>query len=190
MVHDHGTLEFELNFEKSYIATSVGAAILTSFYHLGYHFDQTLNIKKTLKKNCFIPHDQYSFKKGQEKKEGTVEETNSCNDTTIIQLPRLRQLELDDLPNLKSIYKGVMVCDSLRTIKVFDCPNLKRLPLSKGNEQPAPAALKQIRGNLEWWRSLRWDHPDDVTFFHQFLESDFNLEDFIDKVDTARHDIL
>ncbi|KAK9268082.1 hypothetical protein L1049_010521 [Liquidambar formosana] len=126
----------------------------------------------------------------EEEKEGIVEETNSCNDTTIIQLPRLRQLELYSLRNLRSIYKSVMVCDSLHTIRVVNCPNLKRLPLSIGNGQHPPAALKQIRGRQEWWRSLRWDHPDDVTFFHQFLdstESDYKIEDLIDRLDTTSH---
>nr|KJB61842.1 hypothetical protein B456_009G385600 [Gossypium raimondii] len=75
-----------------------------------------------------------------------------------IHLPKLRALELNELPNLKSICSksGVMVCDSLRFMKVDgDCDKLKRIPPFVplvGNGQPfayAPPSLT-IRSETEW----------------------------------------
>ncbi|TYG71725.1 hypothetical protein ES288_D05G421000v1 [Gossypium darwinii] len=84
-------------------------------------------------------------------------------------LPKLRELELWALPNLKSICSksGVMVCDSLQLIHVVgDCGKLKRIPPFVplvGNGQPfayVPPSLT-IRSSTEWWESLEWDdHPN------------------------------
>ncbi|TYG71698.1 hypothetical protein ES288_D05G418900v1 [Gossypium darwinii] len=84
-------------------------------------------------------------------------------------LPKLRELELWRLPNLKSICSksGVMVCDSLQLIQVAgDFDKLKRIPpfvALVGNGQPfayAPPSLT-IRSSTEWWESLEWDgHPN------------------------------
>ncbi|MFQ6654322.1 hypothetical protein Gotur_025371 [Gossypium turneri] len=84
-------------------------------------------------------------------------------------LPKLRELRLGTLPNLKSICSksGVMVCDSLQVIIVFgDCDKLKRIPPFVplvGNGQPfayAPPSLT-IWSDTEWWESLEWDdHPN------------------------------
>ncbi|MFQ6654090.1 hypothetical protein Gotur_025203, partial [Gossypium turneri] len=84
-------------------------------------------------------------------------------------LPKLRELRLSKLPNLKSICSksGVMVCDSLQLIQVAgDCYKLKRIPPFVplvGNGQPfayAPPSLT-IRSWKEWWESLEWDdHPN------------------------------
>ncbi|TYI84863.1 hypothetical protein E1A91_D05G396400v1 [Gossypium mustelinum] len=83
-------------------------------------------------------------------------------------LPKLRELELWVLPNLKSICSksGVMVCDSLEIIYVDECDKLKRIPPFVplvGNGQPfayAPPSLS-IRSDTEWWESLEWDdHPN------------------------------
>ncbi|GLU15019.1 hypothetical protein SLE2022_315490 [Rubroshorea leprosula] len=45
--------------------------------------------------------------------------------------PKLRELNLSSLDQLKSICsgKGVMVCDSIEDIQIFRCPKLKRIPL-------------------------------------------------------------
>ncbi|MFQ6655849.1 hypothetical protein Gotur_026222 [Gossypium turneri] len=83
-------------------------------------------------------------------------------------LPKLRELRLSTLPNLKSICSksGEMVCDSLESISVYECDKLKRIPPFVpliGNGQPfayAPPSLT-IRSRTEWWESLEWDdHPN------------------------------
>ncbi|KAK3197855.1 hypothetical protein Dsin_021270 [Dipteronia sinensis] len=80
-----------------------------------------------------------------------------------ITFPKLKDLELMYLPELKSIYKGFMLCKSLRCITVLYCPMLKRLSLTlheENDQTSAPAALKQIIGQEKWWESLEWDEPD------------------------------
>ncbi|KAG8492312.1 hypothetical protein CXB51_009849 [Gossypium anomalum] len=90
-------------------------------------------------------------------------------------LPKLRELRLLELPNLKSICSknGVMVCDSLQLINVdYGCKKLKRIPPFVplvGNGQPfayAPPFLT-IRSSTEWWESLEWDdHPNFKNVLH------------------------
>ncbi|MFQ6656233.1 hypothetical protein Gotur_026432 [Gossypium turneri] len=96
-------------------------------------------------------------------------EENGSDALIKFHLPKLRELELWFLPNLKSICSksGVMVCDSLQVIKVFgDCDKMKRIPPFVplvGNGQPfayAPPSLI-IRSSTKWWESLEWDdHPN------------------------------
>ncbi|TYI32244.1 hypothetical protein ES332_A04G046000v1 [Gossypium tomentosum] len=83
-------------------------------------------------------------------------------------LPKLRELRLIVLPNLKSIcgQSGVMVCDSLQLIYVYSWNELKRIPPFVplvGNGHPyayAPPSLT-IRSSTEWWESLEWhEHPN------------------------------
>ncbi|KAK4859044.1 hypothetical protein QYF36_025902 [Acer negundo] len=90
-----------------------------------------------------------------------------CKKELIISLPKLRNLTLIGMPELKSIINvcgsnGVIVCDSLQEIYIEDCPQLKRLPIylpidEKGEPSPPPA-LNKIRVQREWWDALEWDH--------------------------------
>ncbi|XP_057957020.1 disease resistance protein RPS5-like isoform X2 [Malania oleifera] len=58
-----------------------------------------------------------------------------------IHLPKLRKLWLRNLPELRSIYRGKMVCDTLENVDIVsECPKLKRLPLS-------PSAWKHSRSS-------------------------------------------
>ncbi|KAK5834228.1 hypothetical protein PVK06_018103 [Gossypium arboreum] len=82
-------------------------------------------------------------------------------------LPKLKFLNLESLPELKSICSksGVMVCDSLQLIDVDKCDKLKRIPpfvSFVGNGQSyahAPPSLK-INSSRQWWESLEWDDPN------------------------------
>ncbi|XP_022734760.1 probable disease resistance protein At4g27220 [Durio zibethinus] len=96
-------------------------------------------------------------------------------------LPKLRELTLQVLPELKSICSknGVMVCDSLESIVIWDCPKLKRIPLylplldnlDEEKPSPPPPPLKEISVHpKEWWESLEWDHPHAKTVLLPFLE--------------------
>ncbi|CDP17473.1 unnamed protein product [Coffea canephora] len=98
---------------------------------------------------------------GQGGGEGT-QLTSSEGATATVILPKLRWLHLENLPQLKNICKAAMICDSIYEIKIFGCPNLKRLPsfLSTIDGPPSlPSTLHKIRGDKEWWESLEWDHP-------------------------------
>eukprot|EP00268_Persea_americana_P050178 TRINITY_DN5441_c0_g1_i10.p1 TRINITY_DN5441_c0_g1~~TRINITY_DN5441_c0_g1_i10.p1 ORF type:complete len:999 (+),score=154.40 TRINITY_DN5441_c0_g1_i10:662-3658(+) len=96
--------------------------------------------------------------------EDTGESNNESNIT--ITLPRLKVLSIKGLPKLKTIYKRILICNSLETIEVDSCPKLKMLPLSINN---IPHSLKQIQGSRTWWGSLEWDNANT----EKFLQSSF-----------------
>ncbi|XP_027171980.1 probable disease resistance protein At4g27220 [Coffea eugenioides] len=86
----------------------------------------------------------------------------SSGATANVTLPKLGWLRLTRLPQLKSICKAPMICDSITKIEIFGCPKVKRLPLFLPtiNGQPSlPSTLRKIKGDKEWWESLEWDNP-------------------------------
>ncbi|GKV50324.1 hypothetical protein SLEP1_g57034 [Rubroshorea leprosula] len=89
--------------------------------------------------------------------------TANATTTTTFTLPKLTELSLENLPELKRICptRGVMVCDSLQELEIKKCPKLKRIPLV-GNVRPSPpAALKMITIKpKELWESLEWEDPN------------------------------
>ena len=119
------------------------------------HVENCLEIEEIIAEAC----DE--FEEDEEEKE------EKGMDTTKITLPKLRYLTLSILPELKTICSSskVIVCDSLETIKIYNCPKLKRLPLtlprlSNGQLSPPPS-LKEIEAyDKGWWESLEWDCPN------------------------------
>ncbi|KAI8027478.1 putative disease resistance protein [Camellia lanceoleosa] len=98
------------------------------------------------------------------------------DDGNTITLPNLVMLHLQELPRLKSIYKGIMVCESLQEICVYKCPMLRRLPISlymneDGEQASAPPALRIISGEEKWWESLEWNYPLTKTTLQPFFSS-------------------
>ncbi|GKV31688.1 hypothetical protein SLEP1_g40360 [Rubroshorea leprosula] len=92
--------------------------------------------------------------------------------------PKLRELRLAGLPQLKSICsaKGVMVCNSIEKIRIGSCPELKRIPVQLpqlDNGQPSPPPhLREIwisASSKEWWESLEWDHPNAKNLLQPFV---------------------
>ncbi|KAG5223865.1 disease resistance protein [Salix suchowensis] len=81
-------------------------------------------------------------------------------------LPKLRELMLVDLPELKSICNAKLLCDSLEEIAVLRCEKLKRmgicLPLLGNGEPSHPPSLKLFDiYPKEWWEStVEWEHPN------------------------------
>ncbi|KAH7832891.1 hypothetical protein Vadar_001119 [Vaccinium darrowii] len=97
---------------------------------------------------------------------------NHQDDSNSISLPKLERLELEGLPSLKSIYNGVTVCQSIEEVMVLGCPMLRRLPLSlhvDSEQATAPPALKDIKGEQEWWESLEWDDQLTKTILQPFF---------------------
>ncbi|PIA24806.1 hypothetical protein AQUCO_24300001v1 [Aquilegia coerulea] len=87
------------------------------------------------------------------------------NTETPITLPKLKRLELKVLPKLKNIWRGVLICDSLKSVSVQNCSELKRLPQFKGKDQSTPPpGLITIEGSRKWWDSLEWDpaYPQNI----------------------------
>ncbi|XVF79152.1 hypothetical protein PTKIN_Ptkin14bG0196900 [Pterospermum kingtungense] len=103
----------------------------------------------------------------EELEEGCGESNNHLiNRDTIANFPMLRMLSFRGLPNLKTIFMGVLGCDSLQVLQVSECPKLKRLPFSL---PLLPSSLQRISATTEWWESLEWDQPDAKAAFQPFL---------------------
>jgi disease resistance protein RPS2 len=73
-----------------------------------------------------------------------------------IEFPKLRSIILSDMENLVSICSP-RIFPSLESIRVQNCPNLTRLPVSHGHKI---IKLWQIRGSSEWWSKLEWDNME------------------------------
>ncbi|XP_027172013.1 disease resistance protein SUMM2-like [Coffea eugenioides] len=98
---------------------------------------------------------------GVEQGGGEGIQLTSSDATATVILPKLRCLSLNRLPQLKNICKVAMICDSIKEIKIFGCPKVKRLPLFLPNINGLPSlpnTLLQIMGDKEWWESLEWDN--------------------------------
>ncbi|GKV31702.1 hypothetical protein SLEP1_g40373 [Rubroshorea leprosula] len=103
----------------------------------------------------------------------------SSSDKFTFTFPKLRELRLWTSPQLKSICsaKGVMVCNSIETIEIGGCPELKRIPVQLpqlDNGQPSPPPhLREIKiheSSKEWWESVEWDHPNAKNLLQPFLK--------------------
>ncbi|TYH00100.1 hypothetical protein ES288_A10G247800v1 [Gossypium darwinii] len=94
----------------------------------------------------------------------------SSNDTIKFPFPKLRSFELGKLVQLQRICSenGVMVCDSLQSITISDCPKLKRIPLylpqleiDDEGELSVSKSLQRIQVRpLDWWEAVEWEHPN------------------------------
>uniref|UniRef100_A0A2N9HKC5 Uncharacterized protein n=1 Tax=Fagus sylvatica TaxID=28930 RepID=A0A2N9HKC5_FAGSY len=72
-------------------------------------------------------------------------------------VPKLRTLELENLPKLRSLCRHEETWPCLEQVEVWKCEQLRRLPLSNQNA----GTIKEIEGESEWWDALEWD--DDET---------------------------
>nr|GMC55533.1 probable disease resistance protein At1g12290 isoform X2 [Ipomoea batatas] len=98
---------------------------------------------------------------------GDGEEEGSSN--TPMYLPKLKELFLYGLPELKSICNGrEMICPSIEEITIRRCTNVKRmssfLPINEATEQPyLPSSFQKIKlfkDEKEWWESLELHNPN------------------------------
>nr|GMC97481.1 probable disease resistance protein At4g27220 isoform X2 [Ipomoea batatas] len=95
------------------------------------------------------------------------EEEGSSN--TPIYLPKLKELLLAYLPELKSICNGrEMICPSIENISICRCTNVKRmpsfLPINEATKQPyIPSSFRKIelfKDEKKWWESLELHNPN------------------------------
>ncbi|KAF5939702.1 hypothetical protein HYC85_023961 [Camellia sinensis] len=67
-------------------------------------------------------------------------------------LPSLKKISLLDLPELVSISSGHLFAPKLERIIIYACPMLESLsPMELSSNY-----LKVIKGEIEWWNSLKW----------------------------------
>ncbi|WCJ44650.1 Disease resistance protein (CC-NBS-LRR class) family [Euphorbia peplus] len=67
---------------------------------------------------------------------------------------KLQTLDLYGLPKLETIYCEALSFPSLKQIDVYDCPQLKKLPL---NSKSATGCKVVIKGEVSWWNNLEWE---------------------------------
>ncbi|XP_058074908.1 disease resistance protein At4g27190-like isoform X2 [Magnolia sinica] len=92
-------------------------------------------------------------------------------------LPKLEILTLCSLPELVRIYGGgeavpppQLDWHSLKTIKVYGCPKLKKVQALQGGADSVPS-LKEIKGERNWWEGLDWEGDDRVSSqFHSLFK--------------------
>ncbi|KAK9281779.1 hypothetical protein L1049_004685 [Liquidambar formosana] len=81
---------------------------------------------------------------------GAAEEGGNLNP-----FAKLTTLKLFDLSNLKSICPNALPFPCLKSIEVFGCRNLKKLPL---NSDSAKGCGAVIYGDENWWNGLEWEN--------------------------------
>jgi disease resistance protein RPS2 len=110
---------------------------------------------------------------------GTTDEeisSSSSNPITEFILPKLRNLRLIYLPELKSICGAKVICDSLEYITVDTCEKLKRIPfclllLENGQPSPPPSLRRIAIYPEEWWDSVvEWQHPNAKDVLRPFVQ--------------------
>ncbi|KAF5942322.1 hypothetical protein HYC85_019964, partial [Camellia sinensis] len=84
-----------------------------------------------------------------------VSQESSCFEPNPF-LPSLKKISLLDLPELVSISSGLLFAPKLERIIIYACPMLESLsPMELSSND-----LKVIKGEIEWWNSLKWLESD------------------------------
>ena len=88
------------------------------------------------------------------------EDQEVTSSSTFSILPKLKELKLRFLPELKSFCSSrKLVSDSLEKIFIERCPILERFPLLRADSHPS-TLLKCITVDKEWWESIEFDNPN------------------------------
>ncbi|XP_050244463.1 disease resistance protein At4g27190-like [Quercus robur] len=81
-------------------------------------------------------------------------------------VPKLRILQLWNLPAFKTLCRHKETWPCLEQVRVRGCKGLRRLPLTNQNV----GTIKEIKVESEWWDALEWDDDQTKTsllpFFH------------------------
>ncbi|KAL5717621.1 mitogen-activated protein kinase kinase [Ranunculus cassubicifolius] len=86
-------------------------------------------------------------------KEIVADDSAACDGNTF---STLKTLHLEYLPSLQSICGNAVPFPSLMEMSVYNCPNLRKLPLNISNSENT--VLQSIKGDVEWWNNLEWEN--------------------------------
>ncbi|KAJ6857967.1 disease resistance protein [Populus alba x Populus x berolinensis] len=104
--------------------------------------------------------------------EGDMGEESS---STELNFPQLKTLELNGLPELRSICSAKLICDSIDQIWITKCEKLKRMPiypplLENGEPSSPPSLRVMCIDSKEWWESIvEWEHPNAKDVLRRFV---------------------
>ncbi|CAA3021149.1 probable disease resistance At5g63020 [Olea europaea subsp. europaea] len=105
------------------------------------------------------------------------------NEGADIALPRLKRFCLTNMPQVKSICKGKMICYSIQYIRLGGIKNIKEfplyLPLLDDGQLSHPPSLPTIRidrEEKEWWESLKWPHHNAKNVLQRLVEFELDVE--------------
>ncbi|GAB4850059.1 hypothetical protein Ancab_029358 [Ancistrocladus abbreviatus] len=139
------------------------------------------NLQEIAVKNCYnveemIADAVINEEDDEQLGDGRNENSSRFNSGQAIALPNLRTLILHRLPKLREIYWAVILCDSIETISIYDCPELKRIPLllpKLGNGQLSPPPYLQLiyAEQRDWWEKLELDDPCARGILEPFVQS-------------------
>ncbi|XP_057493125.1 disease resistance protein At4g27190-like isoform X2 [Actinidia eriantha] len=79
-------------------------------------------------------------------------------------LPSLKKISLLELPALVNISNGLCIAPNLERMVIFYCPKLQKF----STVEVSSADLKIIKGENEWWDSLKW-YESDLSRDHQLF---------------------
>ncbi|KAM1356531.1 hypothetical protein ACFX13_031373 [Malus domestica] len=80
-------------------------------------------------------------------------------------LPKLKTIEVRDMESLRTICSREAGLSALERIVVSNCPRVVKLPFAARDA----VTIKEIRGDLKWWRSLKWQvHADKICLQQRF----------------------
>ncbi|XP_077242308.1 uncharacterized protein LOC143882767 [Tasmannia lanceolata] len=115
--------------------------------------EQLHNLEEIYVRNCSNMKEIFGAKVVDE---NTSEIVATCSVVDSNAFPKLRNLQLRELPELTYICREAFSWPSLEIVQVWGCPNLQRLPFSTGNAKK----IQEIKGREEWWNELEWENEE------------------------------
>ncbi|XP_073002919.1 probable disease resistance protein At1g61300 [Typha latifolia] len=97
----------------------------------------------------------------------TVEKEEEKEITSTATFPCLREIELEDLPEMVSICHSAFALPALQNIYILHCLKLKKLPFRPGN---ISSKLRSIECSRVWWEDLEWEDSSVKTSLRPFYK--------------------
>ncbi|XP_060179925.1 disease resistance protein At4g27190-like isoform X2 [Lycium barbarum] len=139
-VSDFGQL-LGLRFSKLRKLDIAFCASLTCLFNVGGAFSVPNHLKEITINNC-------------KQLLGLFVQCGSSQTTLVnSEIPRVRELRLDDLPKLGTFGEPQSMWEHLEELTLMRCNGIRKLPLSIQTSNN----IKSIEGTSEWWSQLEWE---------------------------------